>query len=514
MVQSNKQLVLENVRLPGSSSRCSIHCTGSRIEAVGPVPFPEIRDAVVIECAGQLVLPAFVDVHSHADGRVWEPELSGPKVGQGIALEIVGNCGLGPAPMEKTDPGWRSILAGVVAGCPSDWRFSRFGEYTRLLRERNAGRWPQVSSLLPYGAVRAAVAGLRRELANAELMQVRRKIEEGLEDGALGVSLGLVYPPNDAASFDELQVTLRPLARTRRILTAHIRSQANSWIEAIDEVLRLAKMLQVRLLISHLCIGGARNQWKLEWVLARLREARREGVDVWFDQHPYIAGSTSLTQLLPPWAIKSGPRGVELTVPREELQSFISSPSARAGWENYLELIGPDHVLVAGAAGDPELAGRTVAELRAESDRHFGDTLVRLLERTGGNATIVLLQLYQEEAVERIAAEPFGCFATDGVHSSMPHPRLYGTYPYAFRRFVGAGLMTEREFVLRSATRPAQIMNLEYTGLIAPGEEANLIVVDANRFDHRPVYTEPWTPVVGISHLILGGLPQPDVGPR
>jgi N-acyl-D-aspartate/D-glutamate deacylase len=502
MTAATRPLVLRRARLPGARDTTDLLCRGGVVEAVGPVG--AVEGAVEADAGGGLVLPAFVDVHSHADGRAWRPELSAPKLRQGIAAEVVGNCGLGPAP-SSDDRGWRSLVSGVLVGCPERGDVGGFGDYLGRLDAANRGRWPRLASLLPYGAVRASVAGLRRDLDAEQLVAVRDGIARGLGEGAVGVSLGLVYAPNDAAGFDELATTLQPLARQGLVLTAHVRSQANAWIEAIDEMLRLAALLGCRLLVSHLCVGGRRNQWKLDWVLARLARARNEGLDVWFDQHPYAAGSTSVTQLLPAWAMRTAPGGIELAIGPEELAALLAAPSAHAGWENYLELVGADRVLIVGAPGAPEITGRTVGELGAEWGRDTTGTLVRILEATHGNAAIVVLELYDEASIERIAAEPYGCFSTDGVHSSLPHPRLYGTYPYAFARFVRGGRMTETEFVERSARRPARILGLRRVGTIAPGAEADLVVVDPERFGHEPDYLAPWAPVTGLTHLVLGG---------
>jgi N-acyl-D-aspartate/D-glutamate deacylase len=498
----NRPLLLRNARPPGATATTDVLCESGLITTVGKVG--EVPGALEVDAAGGLALPAFIDVHSHADGRAWQPGISAPKAGQGIALEVVGNCGLGPAP-SSDDPGWRSIVSGVLIGCPETGPTGTFAAYLEQLQAANTDRWPKLASLLPYGAVRAAVTGLGGDLEGDELVEVRAGIERGLEAGAVGVSLGLVYEPCQSASFEELAFTLEPLARERLVLASHIRGQANTWIEAIDEMLRLAARLDCRLLISHLCVGGGRNQWKADWVIARLREARREGIDVWFDQHPYHAGSTSLTQLLPPWTMRSGPRGIELAVTRDELASLIAAPSVHRGWENYLDLVGPERVLLVGAADAPEVAGRTIGELRDEWGTDLAGTLARILEVTRGSSAIVLLELYDEATIARIAAEPYGCFSTDGVHSSLPHPRLYGTYPYAFGRFVRGGQLSELEFVERTSRRPAQILGLRRSCAVAPGAEADLLVVDPERFDHRPDYLAPWAPVTGLRALVMGG---------
>jgi N-acyl-D-amino-acid deacylase len=176
-----------------------------------------------------------------------------------------------------------------------------------------------------------------------------------------------------------------------------------------------------------------------------------------------------------------------------------------------VELIGGEQILIAGADADTELVGRTIADIQRQLDTDITGTLIELLTRTHGSAAIVLTELYDESTIERIAAVPFGCFSTDGVHSSLPHPRLFGTYPYAFHRFVASGLMSETEFVERTSRRPSQIVFLGRRGRIEPGAEADLVVVDPETFDHRPDYLNPWNAVTGLDCLVLGGNVQ-DVG--
>jgi N-acyl-D-aspartate/D-glutamate deacylase len=501
-------LLVRGARLAGGHDPVDILCADGRIVEVGRVE--HLPDGVsTLDASGCLALPAFIDVHSHADARAWRSSISAPKAWQGVALEIVGNCGLGPAPIADPEERWLGILAGIGMELPHEWRTASFADYRKQLAASDARAWPRSISLLPYTSVRVATAGWQRELDPEAIARVREGVERGLAENAVGVSLGLVYPPSDAATFAELRETLRPLARARGVLATHIRSQANWWIEAIDEVIRLAAELDLRLLISHLCVGGTRNQWKVPWVLSRLREARRAGIDVWFDQHPYPAGQTSLTQLLPPWALTGeGRSGRRLAMSVDELSVLLAVPSAYAGWENYVELNGAERILLA-ADEFPDINGRTLADVVRERGGNIAQVLVDLIAQTDGAASIILLGLYDEAAIDAIAQEPFGCLSTDGVHTRLPHPRLYGTYPYAFARLVRRGVISEQEFVARSARRPAQIFGLHRAGDLIPGEPADFLIVDPDTFDHPPDYLAPHGPVLGLRGRIFDGIVQP-----
>jgi N-acyl-D-aspartate/D-glutamate deacylase len=495
--------MMRDVRLPGSSELRTVVCAGGRISDISTVA-PAVDGMQVIEGAGDLLLPAFIDVHSHADGRAWTPDISLPKAQQGVSYEIVGNCGLGPSP-NSNDPGWRTLISGVLGGVPLTGELGSFPNFLERLRDANAGRWPHVGALLPYGAVRASIAGLDVSIDSQGRDHMRASVDEALAAGATGVSLGLVYPPNDASTFSELAEVLTPLRKHGAVLTTHIRSQANRWIQAIDEVLRLARKLDCRLVISHLCVGGARNQWQLDWVLPKLQQERNDGLDVWFDHHPYRAGSTSLTQLLPSGVLRTVGDGIAVTAGRDEVSALLSRPSVIEGWENYVELIGPSKILVAGA-NVPGVAGCTLAEIQSEWGLDISGTLLRLLTETRGGAAIVLQELYRQEAIERISELDFGVISTDGIHGGdIPHPRLYGTYPYAFSTLVSGGVMSETEFVDRTSVRPAEIFDIGRNPGLVPGADSDLVLVNPATFGHETNYLQPAQPVTGLRALVYGG---------
>lgn len=497
--------VVSDVRLPDSTRLVDLFIDRAKISRI--VPAGTSHDGRPgYSGGGNLVLPRFVDVHSHADARVWSPTLSAGKSRQGIGHEIVGNCGLGPAPSAASGSGWRAILSGVGIAGPSDWQFGDLDDYLTQLHESNQKIAPRLSTLLPYGAVRASVADLRRQLDSSEVIEVTSRVDRNL-GSAVGVSMGLVYPPNDGATTSELLQTLRPLS-DGGVLAVHVRSQANMWIEAVDEVLHLADVLRLRLLVSHLSVGGTRNQWKVDWVLARLRAARDEGIDVYFDQHPYSAGSTSFTQLIPGEYLRSGPDGIEITLTLDQLEQLMSRPSTISGWENYFELVGPGRILIAGSEVAPELAGKTVEQIASEDGSSPVAAIESIIHRTGGRATMVLIDLYDEARIEQIAKEPNGVISTDSVHVALPHPRLYGTYPYAFARLVRGKVISESEFVHRSSSLPAEIFDLDVDTGVAPGARAEFLVVDPLTFGHEPNYRDPEQPVAGVVLQVIDGRPE------
>lgn len=497
-----QELTISNVFLPGGTERVSIRIQGAKIEEVSYQAYPESDRSERFDGQGALVLPGFVDPHSHADRRCEEPTLSTAKAAQGIMVEVVGNCGLGPSPAPSEPSEWEDQLSGL--GILTRERYTNFGGYLGALASQNIDISPEVSSLVPYGAVRTAVAGLEEHLTNSQLFEIQELIRSSLADGGLGVSLGLVYPPNQWADSAELHTTLRALhSSPTRLLATHIRSQSSNWMRAIGEVLDLARGLNLRLLISHLCVGGTANWWKTEWVVERLNTERERGLDVWFDHHPYTAGATSFLQLLPPNAM---PMLSSATRPALKKMLKGLGQQSHEGWDNYISLLEPSNILITNAPDAPELVGKTLRDLMEQADGLIEEVLFDVLDATGGRAGIVLMNLYSAEAVRYLSTVPFGCFSTDSVHVPLPHPRLAGTFPYAYSELVRTGTIDDLEFAQRSSWRTSQVLGIPPTSTLQPGSDANFLLIDTSAFGHKPDYQEPMKESVsGMRATVVNG---------
>lgn len=254
----------------------------------------------VIEAENLAVSPGFIDTHVHSDLLCTRPEIHKIKVMQGVTTELFGQDGISVAPVsEETKPLWQKQLKGLN-GDIGEWPWNSVEEYLDFLDKSDISG--NASYLVPHGAARSLVMGFEgRKATKEEMISMREIVEEAMQQGAVGVSSGLVYPPNVYADKDELIEICKGAAKYDGCFVVHIRNESNRSLEALDEVIDVARQSGVRLHVSHFKVAGKINRDKFEASLNRMDEAREEGIEVTFDQYPYTAGSTVFHAILPPW---------------------------------------------------------------------------------------------------------------------------------------------------------------------------------------------------------------------
>jgi dihydroorotase/N-acyl-D-amino-acid deacylase len=336
-------------------------------------------------------------------------------------------------------------------------------------------------------------------------------VDDAMAAGAFGMSVGLVYSPAVFAAFDELVRAFAVVGRRGGLMVIHLRSQGDAWLDGLDEAIAIAREAQVALHISHLCSLGRRNWPNIPRALERLAEARATGRAITFDQHPYTAASTLLTQVLPPWALEGGVGSMteRLAQPilRDRIRAEMAGPG-RSGWENYAGLAGWESVQVAGAS-QPEnrsLAGRTIGAIAAERRADPFDVCADLLVSEEGTVPMVLLGMFDEAGILEIMRTPGGSIGTDGVIAPFPHPRLFGTTARVLGRYVRelGGLSIEAA-TRRLGTDGAQTLGLKERGSILAGGLADLVTFDSATIADRATYADPRQHPIGIPHVLVSG---------
>ncbi|MFN0122465.1 MAG: N-acyl-D-amino-acid deacylase family protein, partial [Blastocatellia bacterium] len=285
---------------------------GDRIAAIGH--FPESVTAAagqVIDARGLTLIPGIIDPHSHADLLLALPEgesarLLRGKLAQGITTTIIGNCGLGCAPVANNETA--NLLRAVNAWmtpCAVPWNWRTFGEYLEALAEN--GLPLNVAALVPHGPIRMSVMGLAEGAPSpAQLRRMRALTAAALKDGALGLSTGLIYPPGMYSDPDELQSLARVVADHGGIYTSHIRGSSETLIPAVRELLDVGRATGVRVHHSHNEAVGRAHWPKIDRVLRMEEQAADEGVRISFDMFPYNAAATMMIAIYPPWALAGG----------------------------------------------------------------------------------------------------------------------------------------------------------------------------------------------------------------
>jgi len=438
-----------------------------------------------VDVSGRVVCPGFVDIHTHSDLTLLSSALAHSKVRQGVTTEVVGNCGLGVAPIgPATDlAALRSALGYLDLDPSVEFSWRTVGEYLDTV----AGTSVHVATLVGHIPVRAAVVGFDdRPATAAEIDAMCALVADALADGALGLSTGLVYPPLRAARTDELRALAEVVADHDALFAWHLRDYGDDLLTSAAEAVQIAAVTGARTQISHLSSIGERNWGTVDAVLAMA--AGDIGVDI----YPYLHGNAPLSQLLPELV---GVGALTDPVAREQVErAWTGNP---VPWTE---------ITVAGGAAD-DVLGRTIASL-AGGDRSASAVAMDLIAAHGHNV-IMTAGGRSERDLRTVLGHPAAVVASDGMaldpHGptgrGFPHPRSFGTFPRAIRDF-GTDLAA---IVHKCTQAPARRVGLTDRGTVAPGQLADLVVLDMERLADRATFTRPQRFPAGVDLVFVAG---------
>jgi N-acyl-D-amino-acid deacylase len=427
----------------------------------------------------------------------------------GVTLELLGQDGLSVAPVKPEHVAQvRTQLTGLLGDHPLEWRWQRVGEYLAALHRRTA---VNVAYLAPHGALRWWVVGFDARPATAEeIDRMCGLLRESLEEGAVGTSTGLIYPPCMYAERAELLALAAVTARAGGFWVVHLRNEGDFCLEGLQEMLDLARESGCPLHISHFKVTGKPNFAKADRQVEMIQQALQEGLEVTCDQYPYTAGSTVLSATLPPWAHDGGPRQTlrRLADPadRARMRADMEAPGP-SRWAGQVRAAGYDGIVVAAVAGhkNRDAIGLTLAELARLRGVEPAEALFDLLLDEGLKVTMIVHH-QSEEVMRKYIRLPFQTFCTDGIQGARPHPRLYGTFPRVLGRYVRElGLMSWAEAIRRMTGAPARRLGLADQGLVRTGMRASLTVFDPARIIDRSTYEDPKRDPEGIRAVLVNG---------
>jgi len=473
-----------------------------------------------LDCKGLVIAPGFIDTHSHSDLRVLtEPELP-MKVRQGITLEVFGQDGISVAPIRKADrPQMERALAGLLGELAREWDWETVAEYLDSVARAKPSL--DCTYLIPHGAVRLHAMGMEdRRATSQEIVEMQTLIRQSMREGALGMSTGLIYPPCCFADTAELIELCKAVVEFDGVFVAHMRSESDYLEDAVAEMIEIGKHSGVRVHISHFKVAGRENWPVIDGVLEMVRIAQAEGMRLTADQYPYIAGSTMLGAILPPWAHAGG---VEATLARlasddgrGRMRDAMLDRS-RSEWDNFWKWSGPEGIIVSDipSGHHPEYVGKNLAQAAAlarQADNGVSEeaaanfALDLLAEERMGVGMISFSQ--SEEVVQKIMREPYVNVCTDGLLGGKPHPRAYGTYPRILGRYVRElNVLTLEEAVRKMSGLAAETFGLKRYGRIEDGAQANLVVFDPQSVIDRATFEDSKQHPIGIEHVIVEGEP-------
>jgi N-acyl-D-amino-acid deacylase len=467
----------------------------------------------VIKADGLVAAPGFIDIHSHTDLTIFKHPLAESKALQGVTTEVVGNCGIGAFP---ANPERRAVLIDYLRmhdfHLPSDGLiWNNFTQYADQLDRIGLGL--NLAPLVAHGALRIAILGAEdRVPSDRELEKMKNFLAESLEQGAWGLSTGLIYPPGSFAKTEELVDLAKIVAHYEAIYTSHIRGEGATLMEALDEAIRIGKGSGVRVEVSHLKAMGKDNWGRGKEALLKLEKARQSSVDIAADQYPYEATSTSLTALVPSWAHAGGV---------SELLKRLASPETaeRLQTEILLEMNkrgGPGRIVIAeiGSAKNAGLSGKNIGQIAELWQCVPEIAVMRLLLEEKAAVGAVYFSLSEEDVAAILSSDQVsvgsdgtGMKAEDDFGKST-HPRSYGTFP----RILGVyarekGTLSLAKAIHKMTGLPAARLGLENRGLIKPGFTADLVLFDPLTIQDRSTFDHPHQYAIGVVYSWVNGCP-------
>lgn len=482
-----------------------------RIAAVCPLPGATARR--VIDAAGLVVAPGFIDLHSHSDYSLLADGTAQSKIRQGVTTEILGESESAGPVLGAAAPDFDKGLKRY--GLTRDW--TTLGEYFTRLEQW--GISVNVASYVGAGQVRNCVLGnVNRAPKAEELDRIKELIGQAMRDGALGLSSGLLYPPNSYATTEEMIELAKSAAASGGIYASHIRSEEAESQEAIREAIEISEKGGLPVHIFHFKKFGHANWGKMGEQVEQIQAARDRGVAITADQYPYTAAMTGLEICLPPKYLEGtlDKRVALLKDPKEraEIQRLIEM--GVAGWrDNHVAHVGGWNGVLVASLQRPEnkkYEGKRMDEVARRMGKDPVDALCELLVSEGGSAEAVYFGM-SEDDLRLGMQQPWVGIGSDGsaVNPGMefigkPHPRFYGS----FARVLGRYVREEKVLTLADAIRkmtafPAQITGLTDRGLLRPGLAADIVVFDPATVTDKATFENPNQYSAGFSYVIVNG---------
>ena len=522
MSASNFDILIRNGRIVDGAGNPwffgDVAIAGDRTAAIEPAGvIPPDRAAEIVDAAGMIVCPGFIDIQSHSivpllrDGRCLS------KIKQGVTTEIMGE-GWTPAPVggRFTEPFAHAFVGGVA----EEWierakGWSRFGDWLTALQAHGVS--PNVGSFLGAGTLRIYAKGMEMGRPSAdEQATMRTVMAEAMEDGAFGVAYALIYPPDAYADTDEIVAVCEEAARRGGVYITHIRSEGDRLLEALEEAIEIGRRAGLPVEVYHLKACGATNWPKIPRVIERIDRARAEGVDVTADMYPYIASGTGLTAMLPPWSEEGGRLYERLDDPAERarIREEILHPTGE--WEAMGKQSGPERVMPIGFRQEEhrQYVGKRLAEIAALRDQDWVDCLLDLIAAERQNISTIYFEMLEENLPLQLR-QPWIKISTDAggldpawaAKRGPVHPRAYGTYPRVLGRYVREQQILPLEDAIRKMTSSvAARLNLKGRGLLQPRAFADVVIFDPETIGDRATFEEPHQLSVGVRDVWVNGV--------
>ncbi len=470
------------------------------------------KGRIDIDATGMAVTPGFINMLSWAGERLIEDGRSQSDIRQGVTLEVFGEGGSGGPLNEKM----KIEIVEDQGDIKYDIAWTSLGEYLEYLVDKGVST--NIASFVGATTVRVHELGYEdRSPTPDELDRMKALVRQGMEEGALGVGSSLIYAPAFYASTDELIELAKIAAEYDGMYISHIRSEANRLLEAVDELVLIARQADIRAEIYHLKAAGKGNWEKLDAVIERVEAAHAEGLQITADMYNYTAGSTGLDAAMPPWVQEGGydawAERLQDPAIRARLQREMSTPTNE--WENLYLAAGAEGTLLVGFRNDElkPLTGRTLAEVAEMRGVSPEEAAMDLVVEDESRVQVVYFLMSEENVVRQIAipwvsfASDAGSMAPEGVFIlSSTHPRAYGNFARLLGKYVRDEKVIPLEEAIRKLTsQPAANLRIRRRGELRRGYYGDVVVFDPATIQDHATFEEPHQYSTGVHHVFVNG---------
>jgi len=480
------------------------------IAAVGDLSGASSRTE--IDASGLAVAPGFINMLSWATSTLIEDGRSQSDIRQGVTLEVFGE-GESAGPINEA---MRAEKQDDQTYIKYDVTWTTLGEYLDYLVTRGVST--NVASFVGATTVRIHEIGYEdRPPTDEELDRMRDLVRQAMEEGAMGLGSSLIYAPAFYADTEELIELSKVAAEYDGMYISHLRSEGNRLLEAVEELILVAREAGIRAEIYHLKAAGKENWHKLDQVIERVETARADGLDITADMYNYIAGATGLDAAMPPWVQEGGfgkwrERLMDPAI-RKRVIEEMRTPTDQ--WENLMLMAGAEGMLLSGFRKQQlkSLIGRRLSDVAAQRGVSPEEAAIDLVI-TDSSCVATVYFLMSEENVKRQIALPWVSFDSDAESSSpegvflnwSPHPRAYGN----FARLLGKYVRNENVIPLEEAVRkltsfPAENLKIKKRGSITTGYFADLAIFDPAAIQDHATFEEPHQFATGMVHVFVNG---------
>jgi dihydroorotase/N-acyl-D-amino-acid deacylase len=490
---------------------------GDRIAAILP---PGSGDASaardVVDASGMVVCPGFIDIQSHSIIPLMIDPRCLSKITQGVTTEIMGEAWT-PAPAGgKRD---HEVFSWDQHEELRPWKdrvksWTRFHHWFDAMMER--GVTPNIGSFLGGGTVRAYARGLEEGPSSEdELETMRTVVRDAMRDGAFGVAYALIYPPDAFVSTDELVEVCKAVHEFGGVYITHMRSEADAFLEALEETFEIGRRSGVPVEIYHLKVSGRANWPKMAEAIERINQARAGGLDVTSDMYPYLAGGTGLSSVFPPGLAADGKFYENLRDPdiRARVKTEVANPTG--GWEALGTLAGADGIfpLDLNLPEHKEYIGKSLAEIATLRGTDWIEAAADLLvaeEQRIGTVYFMMsednLRLQLQQPWIKISTDAGGVDPEWAAPMGPTHPRSYGTYTRVLGRYVrDEGVITLEDAVRKMTSSVTQRLGIRDRGLLLPGMLADVVVFDPETIADRATFEDSHQLSTGVRDVWVNG---------